>query len=48
MGWNSVPDGLPQNFGQVGEGQQAKYGVEAYERAQTDWPWLGVGVLLVF
>ncbi len=42
MGWNSVPDGLQQNFGQVDEGQQAKYGVEAYERAQTDWPWLGV------
>ena len=42
MGWNSVPDGLPQNFGQVDEEQQAKYGVEAYERAQTDWPWLGV------
>ena len=42
IGWNTVPDGLPQNFGQVTESQQARYGVEAYERTQADWPWLGV------
>jgi hypothetical protein len=42
MGWNSVPDGLPQNFGQVSEAQQATYAVEAYERTEADWPWLGV------
>jgi hypothetical protein len=42
MGWNSVPDGLPQDFGQVDVEQQARYGVEAYERAEADWPWLGV------
>jgi hypothetical protein len=42
MGWNSVPDGLPQDFGQVDEAQKARYGVEAYERAEADWPWLGV------
>lgn len=42
MGWNSVPDGLPQNFGQVTEEQKARYAVEAYERTQKEWPWLGV------
>jgi hypothetical protein len=42
MGWNVVPDGLPQNFGQVTEEQQARYAVEAYERARSEWPWLGM------
>ncbi len=42
MGWNTVPDGIPPNFGKVTEAQQAKYGVEAYQRAQAEWPWLGV------
>jgi hypothetical protein len=42
MGWNTVPAGLPPDFGQVSQVQQAKYAVEAYERVQADWPWLGV------
>lgn len=42
MGWNAVPDGLPQVFGQVTEQVQAQYAVEAYQRAQQEWPWVGV------
>ncbi len=42
LGWNSVPDGIPPNFGKVTEAQQAKYAVEAYQRASREWPWLGV------
>ncbi len=42
MGWNTVPDDIPANFGRVTEDQQAKYGVEAYQRAQAEWPWIGV------
>ena len=42
MGWNTVPEEIPANFGRVTEQQQAKYGVEAYQRAQSEWPWLGV------
>ena len=42
MGWNVVPDGIPAVFGQVTEAQQARYAVEAYQRAQRDWPWVGV------
>jgi len=42
MGWNSVPDSIPANFGRVTQEQQAKYGVEAYQRAQAEWPWMGV------
>ncbi len=42
MGWNTVPEDIPANFGRVTEAQQAKYGVEAYQRAQAEWPWMGV------
>jgi hypothetical protein len=42
MGWNTVPAGLPPDYGQVSQAQQARYAVEAYKRSQTDWPWLGV------
>lgn len=42
MGWNTVHEELPANFGRVTADQQAKYGVEAYQRAQTEWPWIGV------
>jgi hypothetical protein len=42
MGWNVVPEGIPPTFGQVTEAQQARYAVEAYQRSQTEWPWIGV------
>ena len=42
MAWNAVPDGLPQSFGQVSEALQATYAIDAYQRLQTDWPWVGV------
>lgn len=44
IGWNALPDdfgGFP-NFGRVTLEQQARYAVEAYQRAQRDWPWMGV------
>ncbi|MCA9956267.1 MAG: cellulase family glycosylhydrolase [Anaerolineales bacterium] len=42
LGWNVVPDGLDTRFGQVTPEQQARFAVEAYERAQSEWPWVGV------
>ena len=42
VGWNAVPEGIAPNFGRVTEEQQARYAVEAYQRAQEQWPWLGV------
>lgn len=42
MGWNVVPEGIVPAYGRVTEAQQAKYGVEAYQRAQAEWPWVGV------
>lgn len=42
MGWNAAPEPLPAIYGRVNEEQQARYAVEAYERARSDWPWVGV------
>ena len=48
LGWNVVPDGMPQTFGQVSEEEQARYAVEAYERILTEWPWVEVGAYWFF
>ena len=44
VGWNALPQDFPKfpNFGRVTLDQQARYAVEAYERAQREWPWMGV------
>ncbi len=42
MGWNTAPEPLPETYGRATPEQQARYSVEAYQRARTDWPWLGV------
>ncbi|HRQ36409.1 MAG TPA: cellulase family glycosylhydrolase [Chloroflexota bacterium] len=42
MGWNVAPEGMDAPYGRVTEAQQAQYAVEAYERIQAEWPWVGV------
>lgn len=42
MAWNVVPEPIYADYGRVTEAQQAKYGVEAYQRAQAEWPWVSV------
>jgi hypothetical protein len=43
MNWNAPPADLPDKpFGSVSLEQQARYAVEAYQRAQREWPWVGV------
>lgn len=42
MNSNTVPEGLPTNFGRVTEEQQARYAVQALERIQREWPWVGM------
>lgn len=42
MNWNAVPEGLPAPYGRVSLEQQARYAVMAYQRAQEEWPWVGV------
>ncbi len=43
VGWNSQPETIENApFGRVTEQQQARYAVQAYARAQNEWPWMGV------
>jgi len=44
MGWNSQPEPVkaPPVFGQVSEELQARYTVQAFQRAADEWPWMGV------
>lgn len=42
LGWNVVPEEMEARFGRVTPEQQARFAVEAYERAQEEWPWVGV------
>jgi polysaccharide biosynthesis protein PslG len=49
MNWNAVPDWVSdKSFGQVSEGEQARYVTLAYERLQREWPWLGVSNVWFF
>ncbi|MEM7801013.1 MAG: hypothetical protein AAF633_17600 [Chloroflexota bacterium] len=43
FGWNSVPDGLPQSYGQVSEEQKGRYALDGYERQLREWPWVEAG-----
>ncbi|NLT74428.1 MAG: cellulase family glycosylhydrolase [Chloroflexi bacterium] len=44
VGWNAVPADFEGTavYGRTTERKQAEYAVKAYERAATEWPWLGV------
>jgi hypothetical protein len=41
-GWNTVPEGMDDPYGRVDAEQQGRYAIQAYQRAQADWPWVGV------
>lgn len=43
IGWNALPTSFTDApYGRVTEQQQGRYAAQAYERAQTEWPWMGV------
>jgi polysaccharide biosynthesis protein PslG len=43
MNWNAPPaDFADKQFGYVTPEQQARYAVDAFRRAQEEWPWVGV------
>jgi hypothetical protein len=50
MNWNAVPSdsGIVPNFGQVTLEQQARYAPLAYQRAQQEWPWVGMTAFWFF
>jgi hypothetical protein len=41
-GWNTAPETMDDPYGRVDAEQQGRYAVQAYQRAQADWPWVGV------
>jgi len=43
VGWSAIPADFGEApYGRVSKAQQARYAVEAYHRAQQEWPWMGV------
>jgi hypothetical protein len=50
VGWNAAPEDHPGApvFGRVDRDMQARYTVRAFERAQAEWPWMGVMTLWHF
>ncbi len=44
-GWNSLPDGwsgAPSIWGATDSATQAKWTIDAFNRAQQEWPWMGI------
>lgn len=41
INWNAAPIGVDTIFGRFSEDQQASYAPLAYQRLQTEWPWVG-------
>lgn len=48
VNWNAAPPEVPTIFGRVTEAQQARYAPLAYQRAQQEWPWVGVTMFWFF
>ena len=50
IGWNAPPPDYtgPIPYGMVSERLQASYTVRAFERARTEWPWMGVMAVWFF
>jgi hypothetical protein len=50
MNWNAVPpeSGIAPNFGQVSLEEQARFAPLAYQRAQAEWPWVGMTAFWFF
>lgn len=50
IGWNALPPDFPdeQLYGRVSPATQSAYTVRAYQRAQEEWPWMGIMALWQF
>ncbi len=42
MNWNAAPEDVAAPYGRVTLDQQARYAPLAYQRAEEEWPWIGV------
>ena len=45
MGWDSPPEDMDAPYGRVSEEKRAEYTRLAYERIQSEWPWVGTAFL---
>jgi hypothetical protein len=48
LDWSPVPEDVPPVYGRVDEETRARYVVEAYQRLQREWPWMGVACFWFF
>ena len=48
LDWSPVPVDIPPVYGRVTEEARARYVVEAYERMDREWPWMGVACFWFF
>jgi hypothetical protein len=48
LDWSPVPEGIPPVYGRYDEGTRARYVVEAYQRIEREWPWMGVACFWFF
>jgi hypothetical protein len=48
LDWSPVPEHILPVYGRYDEGTRARYVVEAYERIQEEWPWMGVACFWFF
>ncbi len=49
LDWNCPPPDVPPIYGRTADEEtRARYVIEAYERAQDEWPWMGVACFWFF
>jgi hypothetical protein len=48
LDWSPVPEHIPPVYGRYSEEVRARYVVEAYQRMQAEWPWMGVACFWFF
>jgi len=48
LDWSPVPEDVVPVYGRYSEETRARYVVEAYQRMQNEWPWLGVACFWFF
>jgi hypothetical protein len=48
LDWSPVPEDVLPVYGRYSEETRARYVVEAYQRMQDEWPWMGVASFWFF
>jgi hypothetical protein len=48
LDWSPVPEHVPPVYGRYSEETRARYVVEAYQRMEAEWPWMGVAAFWFF